>query len=261
MSGSRRRSAPLSQIKSKATYAGSRAFRRKIIELWSASFVGCDDLSVENCFVHIKRSCNLLAETGEPAHQVAVARNEAAVTLLVIAEGPEAVVFDIKEPPRIVEWLLRRDGRNGLDARKHWGAGGHLAQAADAAHRLNARRSGISVTAPTSYPPPPTSASGGPQRTTCGPLPSGLVTNVEVPGTLPTGVSHDASTPPAAVSKVHSANRRHKTDQSTSVRSAMQQQPEDEQGSPEVDHPRQNGQLRVEPSKASPESFIAVVLA
>ena len=37
--------------------------------------------------------------------------------LLEITEGTEAIVFEIEEPPRVVEWLLRRDGGNGLDAR------------------------------------------------------------------------------------------------------------------------------------------------
>jgi hypothetical protein len=43
----------------------------------------------------------------------------AAAALLKIAERAEAVVFVIKEPPRIIEWLGTKDRGDGLDARKH----------------------------------------------------------------------------------------------------------------------------------------------
>ena len=55
-----------------------------IAELWPAGFGGCDDLSVENCVVHMKRSCNLLAEAGKPAHQVAVARDQTTEDVLQV---------------------------------------------------------------------------------------------------------------------------------------------------------------------------------
>jgi hypothetical protein len=57
-------------------------------------------------------------ETGKAAHRIAVARDQAAVALLEIAERAEAVVFEIEEPLGIVEWLRPPDRRDGLDARK-----------------------------------------------------------------------------------------------------------------------------------------------
>ncbi len=75
----------------------------KVIELWSARFVGRDNLTVENCIAYIKCGCNLIAEADEAAHQVAVARYQAATALMYIAKGAEAVVFEIKEPLRVVE--------------------------------------------------------------------------------------------------------------------------------------------------------------
>jgi hypothetical protein len=68
-----------------------------------AFFVGCDDLTVEYRVAHSERGCNLVAEVGEAAHQVAVARDHAAATLREIAEAAKAVVFEIKEPLRVVD--------------------------------------------------------------------------------------------------------------------------------------------------------------
>src|SRR5262249_28886007 len=61
----------------------------------------------------------LIAEADEAAHQVAVARDHAAAPPLEITERAKAVVFEIKEPLRIVEWVRPSDRDDGLDARQH----------------------------------------------------------------------------------------------------------------------------------------------
>ena len=43
----------------------------------------------------------------------------AAAALLKIADAAEAVVFEIKEPLRVIEWLRPPDWSNGLDAWRH----------------------------------------------------------------------------------------------------------------------------------------------
>ena len=71
-------------------------------------------------------------------HRVAVARDQAATALLKIAESPEAIVFDIKEPLWVVEWLLPPDWGDGLDTRKLW-----LQQAGARRHDAAAGPAGI----------------------------------------------------------------------------------------------------------------------
>jgi hypothetical protein len=95
----------------------------QLIELRPACFVGCDDLTVENRVAYIGCGCNLVGEAGEAAHRVAVARDQAAAPLLEIAERAEAIVFEVKEPPRIVERFSPPNWGDGLDARKRWRSG------------------------------------------------------------------------------------------------------------------------------------------
>ena len=63
--------------------------------------------------------------------------------LLEIAEGPEAVVFEIKEPPRVVEWLVLPDGDDRLDARKRSGAWADLTERADVGQSSLSRSSSV----------------------------------------------------------------------------------------------------------------------
>ena len=64
------------------------------------------------------RNGNLIAEAFEAMHRVAVARDQATVPLLKIAERAEAIVFEIEEPFGVIEWLRPSDRDDGLDARK-----------------------------------------------------------------------------------------------------------------------------------------------
>jgi hypothetical protein len=50
---------------------------------------------------------------------VAEAGEAPAAALREIAEPAEAIVFDIEDPLRVIEWLRPPDRGNGLDARKH----------------------------------------------------------------------------------------------------------------------------------------------
>src|SRR5262245_11966604 len=77
-SGSARRSAAVQPDHVEGHIGGCPREAEKIIKLRAARFVGCDDLAVENCVAHIECGVNLVAEAGETAHQVAVARDQAA---------------------------------------------------------------------------------------------------------------------------------------------------------------------------------------
>jgi len=78
--------------------AGRLFAPEKINEDRAAGLVDHDHLAVDYRLVDIEQPANLVGERLEPAQDVAVARNEAATASLDIAEAPEAIVFELKEP-------------------------------------------------------------------------------------------------------------------------------------------------------------------
>ena len=90
----------------------------QLVELRPAGLVGRDHLAVDYRFVDVERGRHLVAERLETAQDIAVARDEATSTLLVVAETPEAIVLELKEPFGVVERLLSPGRDNRLYARK-----------------------------------------------------------------------------------------------------------------------------------------------
>jgi hypothetical protein len=92
---------------------GAPRHAEQLVELGSATLVGRDYLAIDDGFVDIKQPANLVGERLETAQDIAVARDEAATAMLKIAEAPEPIVFELKEPFRVVERLLSpgRDDR------------------------------------------------------------------------------------------------------------------------------------------------------
>ena len=72
----------------------------------SAGYVAFDILWLHDYgFVDVEHGRHLVAQRLEAAQDIAVARDEAAAALLNIAQTPEAIVFELKEPFRVVERL------------------------------------------------------------------------------------------------------------------------------------------------------------
>ena len=105
VSGKARRSVPLSQRMSKAA-TDAPGHSEQLVELWSTGLVGRDHLAIDYRFVDIEQPASLVGERVETAQDVAVARDKVAAALLDIAQTPEAIVFELKEPFRVVERLL-----------------------------------------------------------------------------------------------------------------------------------------------------------
>ena len=79
--------------------------------MWSAGLVDHDHLAVDYRLVNVEYGGRLVGQNLETAHDVAVARDEAATARLKVAEAPEVIVLELKEPFGVVERLLS-PGRN-----------------------------------------------------------------------------------------------------------------------------------------------------
>jgi hypothetical protein len=97
---------------------GAPRHAEQFVELWSAGLVGHDHLAVDYRLVNVEYGGQLVGQNLETAHDVAVARDEAATALLKVEETPEAIVFELKEPFRAVERLLPPGRDNRLYAGK-----------------------------------------------------------------------------------------------------------------------------------------------
>jgi hypothetical protein len=80
----------------------------EVVKLRASCLVGRDHLAVEDGVVDIERRRQLIAERIKAGEPVAVARDEAAVPLLDVAEAPVPVIFEIEEPAGVVERLSSR---------------------------------------------------------------------------------------------------------------------------------------------------------
>ena len=92
--------------------------RSSSVKLRPAGRVGRDHLAIENRLVEVEQGGELAAELIKAAHLVAVARDQVAAAMLEITAGAEAVVFEIEEPPGVVERLLPRGWDDRLHSRK-----------------------------------------------------------------------------------------------------------------------------------------------
>jgi len=70
--------------------------------MWSAGLVDHDHLAVDYRLVNVEYGGHLVGQNLETAHDVAVARDEAATALLDIAQRTKPVIFELKEPVGVV---------------------------------------------------------------------------------------------------------------------------------------------------------------
>ena len=90
----------------------------EVVEAWTPGLVGRYHLSVHDGVVDVELGRQLSAEFAKPAQGIVIARDEAAVALLEIAQGTKAVVSDLEELDGIVERLLSRTRDNRLYTRQ-----------------------------------------------------------------------------------------------------------------------------------------------
>ena len=81
---------------------------------------------------------NLVGERVETAHDIAIARDQAAAALLDVAQRAKRVVFEVEEPVRVIERLLSPGRDNRLYAGK--GHPADMARSADLVHEAVPRQ-------------------------------------------------------------------------------------------------------------------------